>query len=619
MFGYMGKILRVDLSESSISEETLSEDMCKMFLGGSGMATKYLFDEVPKGADPLGTDNELIFMTGPLTGTIAPSSGRFSVVAKSPLTGLWGHANSGGFWGPKLKRSGFDGIIIRGISAKPKYLVVDNGSAELRDAEGIWGESVFETTKLLRQKFGKNSNVACIGIGGEKQVRYAAIMNENHRALGRCGMGAVMGSKFLKAIVVKGGQKIQTGNKDAFDKAAKEAYALVDESLLKITLEVYGTNMGLDLTNIRGGLPTRNWQTGVFPNTDAINGPAIIEKILTGRKACFACPIKCGRLSDVKEGPYACEGEGPEYESVGTLGTMCGIGNLEAITKAHILCNEYGLDTISAGSTIAFVMECYEKGIITKSETDGLDLKFGDADVMIELVHKIAKREGIGDLLAEGTKRISEKIGKGTEKFAMHVKGLELPAYDPRSAKICGLAYVTANRGGDHITAYVEGPAILDIPFMIIEKSTIEDPLIENPEEAEVVKDMEDAFAIFDAVGLCKFMGVALTAEEVTPMIANAIGRDFDVDEFKKTGERVYNIARAFNVREGLTKADDTLPKRLLEEPMPEGEAKGHVVEKLDQMLDAYYEFRGWDKGTGKPTPERLKELGLDDIIDKIY
>jgi len=381
---------------------------------------------------------------------------------------------------------------------------------------------------------------------------------------------------------------------------------------------VYGTAAVLDMVAVRGGLPTRNWQTGVFPGADNINGTAINENILEERKPCFACPIACGRLTEVKSGPYASKGEGPEYESLGSFGSMCGIDNLEAITLAHFLCNEYGLDVISAGSTIAFAIECYEKGVLTKKDTDGLELKFGDPDVMIELVHKIAKREGIGNLLAEGTKIVSEKLNKGTERFAMHVKGLELPAYDPRAAKICGLAFASSNRGGCHITAYVEGPTFMSMPFLIIEESDVGDILQEIPKTAKVVKDMEDAFAVFDAVGGCKFMGMVLTAEDWATLIATLTGWDFTANDFRRAGERIYNLERAFNIREGLTRADDTLPKRLLEEPLPEGPGKGQVV-NLDLLLDAYYEFRGWDKRTGKPTPEKLKELGLDWLIKEIY
>jgi len=619
MFGYMGKILRVDLSNGKVSEEGLKEDDCKMFLGGSGLVTKYLFDEVPKGANPLGPDNALIFMTGPLTGTESPSAGRYCVVAKSPLTGFWGEANSGGNWGVYLKSSGFDGVIFKGISPNPVYLVIDDGKAELRDAKHIWGKGVTETNKLLKEELGEDFNVACIGIAGENLVRYANIINDVHRAAGRCGMGTVMGSKRLKAIAARGTKEIKVANKDVFSKISKTNYDLVNESMLKITLETFGTSMATDLVNVRGGFPTRNWQTGVFPDIEKISGITFgTSELLVDRKHCYACPISCGRVSVVKTGPYACKGEGPEYETIGAFGGMCAVESLEAITLAHNLCDDYGLDVISAGSSVAFAMECYEKGVLTKSQTDGLELEFGNPDVIIQLVHKIAKREGIGDLLAEGTKRMAEKLGKGTERFAMHVKGLEMPAYDPRAAKMCGLGFATANRGGDHITAYVEGPTFMDIPFLCVEDSKIEDPLVENPAEAKVLKDLEDALTVFDAMGTCKFMGMALATEDWVDMIANCVGWKFDVSDFRKLGERIYNLARAFSVREGLTRADDSLPKRLLEDPLPEGAAQGHKVEKLGQMLDAYYGFRGWDKKTGKPTPEKLKELGLDYVIGKI-
>jgi aldehyde:ferredoxin oxidoreductase len=622
MFGYMGKILRVDLSKSKITEEFPDENTLKMFLGGSGLATKYLFDEVKKGTDPLGPENKLIFMTGPLTGTPSPSTGRYIVVAKSPLTGFWGQANSAGFWGTNFKRSGFDGVIFEGISPKPVYLVTDEGKVELKDAKHLWGKNTSETTRLIREEHGERFRVACIGIAGENLVKYAAVINDaDHpnwgRAAGRCGMGAVMGSKRLKAIASRGEKKIEVADEDVYREEAKKRYNWVNEGLLKMSLEVYGTAVMLDMVNQRGGFPTRNWQTGVFPGADDINGTAINEKILTERKPCFACPIACGRLSEIKTGPYASKGEGPEYESLGSFGGMCGIDNLEAITLAHFLSNEYGLDVISTGSTIAFAMECFEKGVLTKKDTSGLELKFGDPDVMIKLVHKIAKREGIGNLLAEGTKAVSEKLNKGTERFAMHVKGLELPAYDSRAAKITGLAYVSSNRGGCHITAYIEGWTFLEIPYLIIEKGDVGDILQEIPETAKVVKDMEDAFAIFDAVGGCKFMGMVLTAEDWATLISTLTGWKFTASDFRKTGERIYNLERAFNIREGLTRADDTLPKRLLEEPLPEGPAKGHVV-NLEPLLDAYYKFRGWDKN-GKPTPEKLKELGLDWIIKETH
>ncbi|NVM54298.1 MAG: hypothetical protein HWN66_11405 [Candidatus Helarchaeota archaeon] len=424
-----------------------------------------------------------------------------------------------------------------------------------------------------------------------------------------------MGSKRLKAIASRGKAVIQVADKEAYKENAKDRYNWVNESLLKMSLEVYGTAVMLDTVAVKGGLPTRNWQTGVFPNFEKLNGTAIVETILTDRKACFACPIACGRISEIKEGPYKSKGEGPEYETLGAYGTMCGIDDLAAVTLAHFLCNEYGLDTISAGSTIAFAMECFEKGILTKKDTDGIELKFGDGDAIIALTHKIAKREGFGDLLAEGSRIMAEKLNKGSEKFAMNVKGLELPAYDPRAAKICGLAFAVANRGGDHITAYIEGPAFLAMPFLIIDAVDLGDILQEIPETTKAVKDMEDALIVFDSIGGCKFMGMVLTREDWAKMISSLTGWTMTSEDFSRTGARIINLQRAFNCREGASRADDTLPKRLLEDPMPEGEGEGQVV-NLDPLLDAYYKFRGWDKD-GKPTPETLEALGLEWLIGK--
>ena len=621
MYGYMGKILRVNLSNGTITEEFPDDDTLKMFLGGAGLATKYLFDEVESGIDPLGPENKLIFMTGPMTGTSSPSTGRYSVVAKSPLTGFWGHANSGGYWGRDLKRAGFDGVIFEGISEKPVYLVTDEGKAELKDATHLWGKNTSETTRIIKEELDEKFNVACIGIGGENKVKFAAIMNDADepnwgRAAGRCGLGAVMGSKKLKAIVSRGTAKVVVADKEKYKEEAKKRFDWVNQSLLKMTLEVFGTAAMLDLVNEKGGFPTRNFQTGVFKASEKINGEAINDNILIKRKPCFACPIHCGRVSEIKSGPYASKGEGPEYESLCSLGSMCDIDDLEAITYAHFLCNEYGLDTISAGATIAFAMECFEKGILT--DTDGLEVKFGDTDVMLELVHRIGKREGkIGDLLAEGSKAVSERLGQGSEKFAMHVKGLELPAYDSRAAKITGVGFATANRGGDHMTSFIEGPTFLSLPFTLVD-GELSDDLEATPEDTRILKDYEDAFGVFDSIGGCKFMGMVLTGDDWATLIATLFGwEDFTEQDFRKTGERIFNLQRAYNLREGLNRDDDTLPKRLLEEPMPEGAAEGHTVE-LESLLDAYYEYRGWDKD-GKPTPGKLEDLELDWLIKEIY
>ncbi|MHA1215322.1 MAG: aldehyde ferredoxin oxidoreductase family protein [Candidatus Hodarchaeales archaeon] len=621
MYGYMKKILRVNLEKGTITEEFPDEETLKLYLGGCGLATKYLFDEVPKGIDPLGPENKLIFMTGPMTGTSAPSTGRYSVVAKSPLTGLWGHANSGGYWGRDFKRSGFDGVIFEGISPKPVYFVTDNGKVELRDASHLWGKKTSETTRIIREELGEKFNVACIGLAGENKVKYAAIINDADkpywgRAAGRCGLGAVMGSKNLKAIASRGSAKVEVANPEKYREEAKQRYEWVNQSLLKMSLEVFGTATMLDMVNVKGGFPTRNFQTGVFKGADKINGTAINDSILIDQKPCFACPIACGRISEIKEGSYASEGEGPEYESLCALGSMCDIDDLEAITYAHFLCNEYGLDTISAGVTIAFTMECYEKGILNKDQTDGLEITFGNKDAMIELVHRISQRKGtIGDLLAEGSREVSKRLGQGSEAFAMHVKGLELPAYDGRAAKIAGLGYATANRGGDHITSFIEGPAFLSMPFLIVD-AELNGEIEASKEDCKILKDYEDAFGVFDSCGGCKFMGMVLTGEDWAIMIEALLGRPFSETDFRLAGERIYNLQRLFNIREGITRKDDTLPKRLLEEPLPEGPAEGHVID-LEPLLDLYYEYRGWDHN-GKPTLETLSRLNLDWALDKI-
>ncbi len=619
MSGCHGKLLRIDLSQGTIVEEEIPETMHRKYLGGAGLATKYLWDEVPKEAGPLGPENKLIFMSGSVTGLIAPSTGRFSVVAKSPQTGIWGQANSGGRWGVDFKKCGYDGIIFEGSSPKPVYLVIEDEKAELKDAAHLWGKNVQETTDMIKEETGEKFNVACIGPAGENLVKYAAIMNDLGRAAGRCGLGAVMGSKNLKAIAVRGNIKILAAKPEEFKAHSKNQYELMDNAMFKMSLQAFGTTVVLDLVNIRGGFPTRNWQTGVFEQSDDINGPAISDNILTRNVTCFACPIECGRGTEIREGKYAGhKGEGPEYETIGTFGGMCFINDLEAITMAGYLCNDYGIDTISAGSTIAFAMECYEKGILTESDTGGMDINFGDPEIIIQLVHLIARREGIGDLLAEGTKQMSEKLGRNSEIFAMHVKGLELPAYDSRAVQMTGLTYATANRGGDHITAYIQGPTFVDAPFLVVEDSEIKDPYTADPDEVKIAVDLEDMLTTFDCVGACKFMGLCLNVDDWVKLVNLATGWHYSTSEYKKAGERVYNLARAFNNREGLSAKDDTLPKRLLEEPLPEGPAEGHVNE-LSKLLDRYYQLRGWDHQTGKPTVEKLRELGLEDVIPELW
>jgi aldehyde:ferredoxin oxidoreductase len=621
-YGFMGRILRVNLTEGRVSEEPINEEWAIKYIGGAGLASRYLYEEMPAGIDPLGPENPLIFMTGPLTGTASPSASRYSVVAKSPQTGIWGQANSGGSFGPALKWSGFDGIIFEGISPEPVYLRIENGAAKLCDASHLWGKNVPETEDQIQTESNGKFTVAAIGPAGENLVRYAAIMNNKHRAAGRCGLGAVMGSKRLKAIACSGNSRISLANREQFSSQSKRQYSLLDESLMKVAFDTFGTTMVSDLVNVRGGYPTRNWQEGVFEEIEEVNAQALNEKVLIEGVNCFACPVSCGRKSEIREGKWkGRSGEGPEYETTNTFGAMCGISDMNAITMANYLCNEFGLDTISAGSSVAFAMECYEKGILTDEHTGGLEIRFGDTDLIVNLVEMIAKREGVGDLLAEGTRVMAEKLGQGSEDFAMHVKGLELPAYDPRAVKICGLAYVTANRGGDHMSAYIEGPTFVDLPYLLIEDSRIADPFVANPEEAKVVVDLENALSMFDALGGCKFMGILVTAEEYSELVASATGWDFGVDDFRKSGERLYNLGRVLCVREGATREQDRLPARLMEDPLPGGPAEGMVIDKetIEMMKDAYYECRGWDLATGIPTREKLTELGLEGMIEEIW
>lgn len=620
--GFMGKLLRVNLTESRIVEEDLREEWARQFLGGAGLATRYLYDEVPRGADALGPDNRLIFMSGPLTGTASASASRYSVVAKSPLTGLWGHANSGGTFGPALKRSGYDGIVFEGVAPEPVYLRIAEGHAELVDARPLWGKTVPETEDLLQQASPKRLTAACIGPAGERLVRYAAIMNDKHRAAGRCGMGAVMGSKRLKAIACSGDARVPIANPEDFREHARKQIDYLNESMLKVTFDTFGTNAVADMVNVRGGYPVNNWQAGVFDAIEEVNAQALTDKVLVDGVHCFACPISCGRATEIRAGKWqGNRGEGPEYETANTLGALCGVADLNAITMANYRCNAYGLDTISAGASIAFAIECFEKGILTREQTGGSEFKFGDADLVVDLVEKIGRREGIGDLLAEGTRVMAQKLGHGAEHFAMNVKGLELPAYDPRAVKVTGLGYVTANRGGDHMTAYIQGPTFIDVPFLLVDESQIKDPFVVNPSEASIVVDLENALSTLDCAGGCKFMGILLTPEGVAQLIENATGWAFSVDEFRKTGERVYNLMRAFCVREGIDRRQDVLPPRLTEDPLPGGPAEGMVIEKdmLEQLKDAYYTFRGWDMATGIPTPDTLRRLGLEELVSDLW
>jgi aldehyde:ferredoxin oxidoreductase len=595
------KILRVNLSYESIREEEVDEETTRKFVGGRGLGSKILLDETVKGIDPLGPENKLIFMTGPVTGTAFPSSGRFHVITKSPLTGGIGDSNCGGNWGPELRFAGFDGIIFEGKAENPVYLWVHDGEAELRSAEKYWGKGVWDTEDKIREELGDPKvKLASIGPAGENLVLFAGIFNDKHRGAARAGVGAVMGSKKLKAVAVRGTGKPFVANTEGLLKTAKNVLKKIKENpTTSQGLPTYGTDVLVNIINTAGIFPTGNFQTGIFPAAEKISGETIAKTILVRNKACWGCPIACGRVTRVVKSPYQVEGEGPEYETNWALGAQCRIDDLDAITKAHNICDEMGMDGISFGNTVGCAMELYEKGKIPREKLGGLDLKFGNAQAIVELAWRTAYRVGFGDDIALGAKRLAEKYG--APELAMQVKGQELPAYDPRGAKGHGLAYATSNRGGCHLRAYPIAQEIVGWPEKL-------DPL-KTEGKAMLVKMGQDVYAMYDSLVACKFLGWALAdIGDIVELTNQVTGWGWSTEDFLKTGDRIYTLERMYINREGFSRKDDTLPLRLLKEPMPEGPAKGHVVE-LEKMLDEYYNVRGWKDGV--PTKEKLKELGL--------
>ncbi len=613
--GYMGRVLEVNLSEGSVKVEKTDMNIAEKYLGGKGYATAVLYETLreymkegiaPKDIDAFGEENVLVFATGPATGIAKfPSSGRYHVMAlKSPLTGSVASANSGGKWGPYLKFAGFDAIIIRGSSPEPVYLEVFEGGAEIKSASHLWGRTTFDTTKILTDKYGKCS-IACIGPAGENGVLFSAIMNDNHRAAGRTGVGAIMGSKGLKAIVVGGSERPEPAEPEKYKELVKKAIDKIkSHPVTSEGLPRYGTAVLVNIINNAGIFPTRNWQTGVHPKADAISGETLAEKYLIRNGACWGCQIGCARVTKVESGPYQIKySEGPEYESIWSLGGSTCIEELDAVIKANHLCDELGLDTISMGSTIACAMELVEKGCIPEDVLEGVDLKFGNAAAVVEMVWRTAYKSGFGKYLALGSKRLAEMFG--CPELSMSVKGLELPAYDPRGAKGIGLNYATANRGGCHVTGYTISPEILGSPEKI-------DPLTYEG-KAMWVKAFQDLTCVVNSAVNCLFTTFALGAEDYAYLLSAVTGREMSSDEVMLIGERIYNLERVIMNLYGFDGKDDVLPKRLLEEPMPEGPAKGEVVD-LERLKEEYYRLRGWENG--RPTKEKLRELGIEVIME---
>ncbi len=607
MFAWHGKILRVNLTTKTIRTETVDELFASKYLGGRGWAIKFMLEEMDPTIDAFDPNNLMIFATGPLTGTVAPTGNRYMVVTKSPLTGALTNSNSGGFFPNEMKRTGFDLFIFEGKADSPVYLWVYNDQIELRSAEHIWGKLVPETEDILRSETDPKARVACIGPAGENRVLFASIMNEKHRAAGRSGVGAVMGSKNLKAVVVRGTQPVDIALPAEMEEYCKAISKTVGNVMKNGgSMRVYGTSYVPPITNEMGILPTRNFQSGRFEGIGGITGDVINEKYLLKAKPCYRCPIACGRDTKVDDPKYAGEGEGPEYETIASFGSACGIDEMAAIIKANYLCNEYGIDTISAGMTIACAMELAEKGYIPQ-EKIGFELKFGDPDAIIELTHQIAHLSGFGSELAEGSYRLAEKYGH--PEMAVTAKKQEFPGYDPRGSKGMGLLYATSNKGASHMSGDLAYSEVFGVP------KKIDSLTYDN--KAALIKRFEDAFTVIDSTGLCVFLSVRYMFEDKvelwpTPLaeiMRMATGLPFTQQMLLEAGDRIFNMERLFLLKAGFTKADDTLPARMLNEPLHEGPAKGHVVE-LDKMLPTFYELRGWSQD-GIPTTKKLEELEI--------
>lgn len=610
MFGYMGKVLRVDLSDNKTWVEELRPELVKKYLGGSGLAAKYLSDETGAETDPLGAENLLIYMTGPFCGTSIPTSGRHAVVTKSPLTGIFAESDVGGTWGYVFKATGYDGMIIKGRSDTPAYLFITEDTVEIRDATELWGQDTVSTYEILKTAYGKESEVTCIGIAGENLVRYAAIMTdgEDGRAAGRCGTGAVMGSKNLKAIVVKGSKKADIADKESLRASIRNITPNVVEATAG--MNKFGTASGVIGHESYGNFPLKNWALGRWPEgAEKISGQRMADTILTGVYRCKTCIIGCGRKVKIADGPYSgVQGAGPEYETLGTLGGMCLVDDLDAIAYANSLCNKFGLDTISTGAVIAFAMEAYEKGILTLEDTDGIELKFGNSEAMVTMVEKIARREGLGKILAEGVKLAAETIGKGSDEFAIHVKGLEPPAHDPRALHGVALSYATSNRGACHLAGFTH-------PFervRFIPELGYNEPHDRHQTDGkgEFVAKLQNLMGVYDSIKICKFMINGLRLTDFTNWINYVTGWKLSIDDVMEAGERIYNLKRLYNVACGVSRKDDTLPSRFLTLKRT-GEDLVVNLPHLGKMLSDYYEFRGWSED-GIPTPAKLEQLGLE-------
>ena len=619
--GYTGRVLFVDLTAGSIAEEKIPEKIYRDFIGGYGLGIRILYERMKPGVDPLGPENILGFVAGLLTATPVPGSGRYMVVAKSPLTGTWGEANAGGTFGPMLKEAGYDAIFFTGASAKPVYLLVKDGKAELRDASSVWGKDTHETDDILHQDIGDaDVKIACIGPSGESRSLLAGIVNEKGRIAARSGLGAVMGAKKLKAVAVKGGfQKIAVADSQKLKTARRQFQAIMKASEFQKGLKAAGTAGGTSFLVSIGDSPIKNWRlTGLeaMPTvTNLDSGNAGKYKIR--EYACYACPVRCGALLEQKAGPYAIQDEihRPEYESVAALGGMQVNDNLESVIKANDICNRYGIDTMNTGGTIAFAMECYENGLITKKDTDGIELTWGNSAAVVAITEKIARREGFGAVLADGVGKAAERIGKGSEDYAIAVLGQSLAYHDPRMGPALGTAMIADANPAHHmdcqITAQLEaGASVGNDPAFQTPKL---DPVGDFDQKGPMYAIGSKFHQLFNAAGLCALYTVGSTVP-VAELIEGVTGWNFGWGEALKAGYRILTLRQAFNVREGITPAMFQMPRRIKEELLTTGPCAG-VRFDFEALRKGYFDAMGWDIRSGTPFPETLKDLELVELV----
>jgi aldehyde:ferredoxin oxidoreductase len=622
-YGYNGKVLRVNLSSGEIEVEQPDPLFYRRYLGGRGFASYYLLRELSPGVDPLGPDNLLVFASSALSGAPAPGLSRYTVAAKSPLTGGYGDSEAGGWFGPELKRAGFDGILLKGRAPRPVYLWVKNGHAEIRNAEHLWGQSTGDTQDAIRHELAdQRVRIALIGPAGEKMVSFACVLNELKHANGRTGMGAVMGSKNLKAIAVRGDRSLPLHNPNQVKEIARWVFNEFRDNPLSRALTESGTPGVVAALDHLSALPTRNFQAGRFENVESIDWDAYQEQIFNKGETCFGCPIACKRQVRRLEPPYELDPRygGPEYEALAAFGSNCGVDNIQAVARANQLCNKYGLDTISTGAIIAFAMECYEKGILTDTDTGGLVLRFGNADAMLQMVEMIANREGLGNLLARGIKQAAEEIGPEAELFAQHVKGQPLAMHTVRDKFGIAVGFAVSNTGADHLV----------FPFDTLFQQTqsyslsqiaslgILEPVkasYSGPAKIRLLYYGECIFSLWNAAGACNFVFAPrslLPLDKVVALVQAITGWETSLFELLKIGERVVNLGRLFNLREGFTRKDDTLPERFfIDSEIGKKAGVGIHKTELEQALTLLYQMKGWDPDTGIPTRAKLEELDI--------